>query len=63
MDHSMEAAVPLHGDTPVSTPEDQEATLRAGYEKPRLIVIGKVRDLTKGNASSGNQDANSNFYW
>jgi hypothetical protein len=33
------------------------------YESPRVIVIGKVRDVTTGNASSGNADANSQYYW
>lgn len=33
------------------------------YEPPLLIVIGNVRKLTTGSASSGKQDANSQYYW
>jgi hypothetical protein len=33
------------------------------YESPRVIIIGNVRDLTAGSASSGKQDANSQYYW
>ena len=35
----------------------------ATYEPPRLMVIGTVRDLTTGSSSSGNKDANSQYYW
>jgi hypothetical protein len=34
-----------------------------GYEPPRIMVIGSVRDLTTGSSSSGNKDANSQYYW
>jgi len=33
------------------------------YEPPRVLFIGTVRDLTSGSASSGNKDANSQYYW
>jgi hypothetical protein len=33
------------------------------YESPVLMVIGSVRDVTAGSASSGNADANSQYYW
>lgn len=33
------------------------------YKKPRIMVIGDVRDLTTGSSSSGNKDANSQYYW
>jgi hypothetical protein len=33
------------------------------YESPAVIVIGSVRDVTAGSASSGNADANSQYYW
>ncbi len=33
------------------------------YESPVVMVIGSVRDLTAGSASSGNADANSQYYW
>jgi hypothetical protein len=33
------------------------------YEPPRIIVIGTIRDLTGGSASSGHKDANSQYYW
>jgi hypothetical protein len=35
----------------------------ADYEPPRITVIGNVRDLTGGSASSGKSDANSQYYW
>jgi hypothetical protein len=34
-----------------------------GYEPPRIMIIGNVRDLTTGNSSSGTKDANSQYYW
>ncbi len=33
------------------------------YESPVVMVIGSVRELTAGSASSGNADANSQYYW
>jgi len=33
------------------------------YEPPRLSELGHVRDLTLGSSSSGNADANSQYYW
>ncbi|MGH3280308.1 MAG: lasso RiPP family leader peptide-containing protein [Trebonia sp.] len=33
------------------------------YEPPRIMVVGSVRDLTAGSTSSGNKDANSQYYW
>lgn len=33
------------------------------YEPPRIVFVGNVRDLTTGSAASGNQDANSQYYW
>lgn len=33
------------------------------YEKPCIMVIGNIRDLTTGSSSSGNKDANSQYYW
>lgn len=47
--------------TPCDRHEGQDLTGR--YEPPRLIVLGKVRTLTTGSASSGKQDANSQYYW
>lgn len=44
--------------------KDVEAFERAsGYDPPRVTVIGYVRDLTGGSASSGKSDANSQYYW
>ena len=39
------------------------AQLRQDYERPRILVIGEVRALTAGSTSSGNKDANSQYYW
>ena len=33
------------------------------YEAPAIFVVGHVRDITLGNSSSGNKDANSQYYW
>jgi hypothetical protein len=33
------------------------------YALPLVVDIGEVRDLTTGSASSGNKDANSQYYW
>ncbi|WP_169807549.1 hypothetical protein [Herbidospora mongoliensis] len=33
------------------------------YEPPALIRLGRVTDLFGGNSSSGNADANSDYYW
>ncbi len=42
---------------------DEIAQLKRGYERPRLLVIGDIRSLTAGSTSSGNKDANSQYYW
>lgn len=34
-----------------------------GYESPRLMVIGRARKFSTGSSSSGNADANSQYYW
>jgi hypothetical protein len=33
------------------------------YEPPVLVDLGDVRDVVLGNSSSGNGDANSQYYW
>ena len=33
------------------------------YEPPSLIHLGRIKDLFRGNSSSGNADANSQYYW
>jgi hypothetical protein len=40
-----------------------EAVVSHAYQPPRVIVIGKIRDVTTGSSSSGNKDANSQYYW
>ncbi|MEU6154345.1 lasso RiPP family leader peptide-containing protein [Actinosynnema sp. NPDC047251] len=35
----------------------------AHYEPPVVIDIGDVRRVTLGSSSSGNADANSQYYW
>lgn len=32
-------------------------------EPPVLVELGDVRDVVLGNSSSGNSDANSQYYW
>ena len=39
------------------------AQLGRGYERPQVLVIGDVRTITAGSTSSGNKDANSQYYW
>jgi hypothetical protein len=34
-----------------------------GYEPPLLIDLGAIREVVLGNSSSGNGDANSQYYW
>jgi hypothetical protein len=47
--------------------EDSTAPLTgerpAGEEPPMLVELGDVRDVVLGNSSSGNSDANSQYYW
>jgi hypothetical protein len=50
-------------DETTNSDEPSEIQTTGSYETPRIIVIGKVRKLTTGSASSGNQDANSQYYW
>lgn len=33
------------------------------FEPPRIMLIGSVCELTTGSSSSGNKDANSQYYW
>ena len=40
-----------------------EAENPGAYALPLVVDIGDVRDLTAGSASSGNKDANSQYYW
>lgn len=40
-----------------------EAENPDAYALPLVVDIGEVRDLTAGSASSGNKDANSQYYW
>jgi hypothetical protein len=40
-----------------------EAENPGEYALPLVVDIGEVRDLTAGSASSGNKDANSQYYW
>jgi hypothetical protein len=57
--HAQEAARPASQDARGT----RQGQLGRDYESPAVIVIGSVRDLTAGSASSGNADANSQFYW
>jgi len=33
------------------------------YVPPRIMVVGRIRNLSTGSSSSGKSDANSQFYW
>jgi hypothetical protein len=44
------------------TPALREERIR-DYEPPVLVELGDVRDVVLGNSSSGNGDANSQYYW
>ena len=33
------------------------------YEPPRIMVVGRIRNLSTGSSSSGKSDANSQYYW
>jgi hypothetical protein len=52
--------IPGHGSDSIKS---SRAETPRTYESPQVIVIGKIRDITTGNASSGNADANSQYYW
>ncbi|KOX16371.1 hypothetical protein ADK67_40135 [Saccharothrix sp. NRRL B-16348] len=41
----------------VVSPHDRD------YEAPVLADLGEIRDVVLGNSSSGNGDANSQYYW
>jgi hypothetical protein len=57
--HAREAARPTSQDGRGAWPGQP----RRDYESPVVVVIGSVRALTAGSASSGNADANSQYYW
>jgi hypothetical protein len=51
-----------------ATASDDVQTVRAGgpdfsYLPPRIMVVGRIRNLSTGSSSSGKSDANSQFYW
>jgi len=46
-----------------SASQDEDAESPPRYERPAIFVIGRIRDMTLGNSSSGNKDANSQYYW
>jgi hypothetical protein len=46
----------VHSDDSVEEPEPE-------YELPKLIELGRTRELTHGSSSSGAADANSQYYW
>ncbi|GGO84281.1 lasso RiPP family leader peptide-containing protein [Wenjunlia tyrosinilytica] len=33
------------------------------YERPVVVDLGHVREVTLGSSSSGSADANSQYYW
>jgi hypothetical protein len=48
--------------TSTAAPAAGEEGIR-DYEPPVLVELGDVRDVVLGNSSSGNGDANSQYYW
>jgi hypothetical protein len=53
--------VAYHEERLVDTSRDNYSAY--GYESPRLMVIGPARKFSTGSSSSGNADANSQYYW
>jgi hypothetical protein len=53
-------SAPCREDRPIVSQGNYSAY---GYESPRLMVIGHIRKLSTGSSSSGNADANSQYYW
>ena len=47
------------GDTAAALPGEPDPD----YEPPILVELGAIRDVVLGNSSSGNGDANSQYYW
>jgi hypothetical protein len=33
------------------------------YVPPKIMVVGRIRNLSTGSSSSGKSDANSQYYW
>ena len=52
------APFPPPAEAPLVEPEG-----RGSYLAPQVYDIGRVRELTLGSSSSGNADANSQYYW
>lgn len=48
---------------PQSTRADSGAETAPNYEPPQLVELGNVRDVVLGSSSSGNGDANGQYYW
>ena len=51
-----------------ASPSDDLQAVRDGrsdfsYVPPRIMVVGRIRNLSTGSSSSGKSDANSQFYW
>lgn len=46
-----------------SPTEETNRSTENRYDPPFLTDLGDIRTLTLGNSSSGNADANSQYYW
>lgn len=46
-----------------SADRDTEVNDVSGYESPKLVDLGSVRNVVLGSASSGKNDANGQYYW
>lgn len=44
-------------------PQREDDRSHTEYEPPCVVDIGHVRELTGGSSTSGQADANSQYYW
>lgn len=55
------------GCAPTAASDGPQASRAVGpdfsYVPPRIMVVGRIRNLSNGSSSSGKSDANSQFYW
>jgi hypothetical protein len=54
---------PIVGCAMTALEPDEKFEEFGDFDPPRITDIGDVYELTVGNSSSGNRDANSQYYW
>jgi hypothetical protein len=54
---------PLSGCNAMVEMVDSDESQEKSYSSPVIVKLGHVREVTLGSSSSGNADANSQYYW